>query len=222
MSERDIVQRLLVRAHQLPRAPVRLDRVFDMAGAALALVFLAPLLILVSLLLVVEGRGPVIFAHPRIGRGGRVFKVLKFRSMVTDGDSVLREHLAASPRAAAEWAADHKLRDDPRVTRLGGFLRKTSLDELPQFWNVLCGDMSIVGPRPIVEAEVSRYGRFFSAYCSIRPGITGVWQVSGRNDITYRRRVAMDALYARRKSVLLDIEIIMATVPAVLARKGSY
>ena len=222
MSQRDIVQTLLVRAYRLRRTPVRLDRAFDVALSALALLFLAPLLLIVSLVVALEGRGPIVFAHPRIGRDGRVFRVLKFRSMVVDGDRVLRDHLAACPEAAAEWAADHKLRNDPRVTRIGGFLRKSSLDELPQFWNVLRGEMSIVGPRPIVQAEVPRYGRLFKAYCLVRPGITGVWQVSGRNDISYRRRVAMDAVYARRKSVYLDVKIILATVPAVLARKGSY
>ena len=179
-------------------------------------------MLIVALMIASERQGPVIFRHTRVGKDGQRFAVLKFRSMRVDGDQVLAAHLAADPAAAAEWARDHKLRADPRITPFGRFLRKSSFDELPQLFNVLAGDMSIVGPRPIVEAEIPRYGRFFKAYCCVRPGITGVWQVSGRNDVTYRRRVAMDALYARQKSVMLDIRLIVATVPAVLTRKGSY
>ena len=222
MPSRDVVQGLLVRAHRMRRSPDACARALDLAVAVPALVFLAPLLVLVSLAVALERKGPVIFAHPRLGRGGRTFHVLKFRSMRTDGEAVLARHLRETPAAAAEWAADHKLRDDPRVTPLGRFLRKSSLDELPQLFNVVRGEMSIVGPRPIVQAEVERYGRFYEAYCSVRPGITGVWQVSGRNDVSYRRRVAMDAVYAKRKSVPLDLEIMLATIPAVLLRKGSY
>ena len=194
----------------------------DVAIAAAALLFFAPLILVVALMVMAERSGPVLFAHPRIGRDGRRFHVLKFRSMCVDADRRLAEHLAADPEAAREWARDHKLRHDPRITSVGRFLRASSLDELPQILNVLRGDMSIVGPRPIVEAEVAKYGRFFPTYCSVRPGITGVWQVSGRNDVSYRRRVAMDVVYARRKSVALDVRLMLATVPAVLARRGSY
>ena len=219
---KDIARRELVRAPQRLPFEAALSRSLDLMAAALALCLFSPVMVIVALMVALERRGPIIFRHSRIGLGGRRFPVLKFRSMRMDADQVLAAHLATDEAAAQEWARDHKLKNDPRITPLGRFLRKSSLDELPQFLNVLVGHMSIVGPRPIVEAEVRRYGRFFQAYCSVRPGITGVWQVSGRSNVTYRRRVAMDALYARRKSVLLDIRLIVATVPAVLMRTGSY
>jgi lipopolysaccharide/colanic/teichoic acid biosynthesis glycosyltransferase len=142
--------------------------------------------------------------------------------MAIDAEQRLAELLAQDPLARAEWDKDHKLRNDPRVTRLGAFLRKTSLDELPQLFNVLRGEMSLVGPRPIVDAEIAKYGRRFANYCAVKPGITGLWQVSGRNDTTYRARVAMDCVYARQRNVVMDGMIIAATVPAVLMRRGSY
>jgi lipopolysaccharide/colanic/teichoic acid biosynthesis glycosyltransferase len=194
----------------------------DVSLALIALIAFAPLMLAVACLVAAERSGPVLFRHSRIGLHAKPFRMLKFRSMHIDGDAILAAHVAANPAAADEWALSHKLRDDPRVTGLGAFLRKSSLDELPQLFNVLAGDMSIVGPRPIVQSEVARYGRFFKAYCSVRPGITGIWQVSGRTDVSYQRRVLMDALYARRKCVALDIKLILATIPAVLARKGSY
>jgi len=163
-----------------------------------------------------------IFVHRRIGKGGQTFPCLKLRTMVRDSEERLRRHLEADPAARAEWAMDQKLRADPRITPLGQFLRKSSLDELPQLVNVLAGHMSLVGPRPIVEAEVVRYGRYFRFYCAVRPGITGLWQVSGRNDTSYRRRVAMDTVYSRRRSIGTDISILVRTVPAVLASKGSF
>jgi lipopolysaccharide/colanic/teichoic acid biosynthesis glycosyltransferase len=190
--------------------------------ALIALVAFAPLMLMVATLVAAERRGPVLFRHTRIGLDGKEFRLLKFRSMHIHGDAILAAHIAANPAAAQEWAQDHKLRDDPRVSGLGTFLRKSSLDELPQLFNVLNGEMSIVGPRPIVQSEVARYGRFFKCYCSVRPGITGIWQVSGRNNVSYRRRILMDALYARRKCVVLDLKLILATIPAVLARRGSY
>jgi len=194
----------------------------DVAIALAAIVVFLPAFIIIAIAVALERQGPIIFAQRRIGRHGVAFKLYKFRSMHVDGDRIFADHIDASPDAAAEWARDHKLQRDPRVTRLGRFLRRSSLDELPQLFNVLRGDMSIVGPRPIVEAEVRRYGRFFRYYCAVRPGITGIWQISGRNHVTYRRRVAMDALYAQKKTVLLDIKIIAATIPAVLSRTGSY
>jgi lipopolysaccharide/colanic/teichoic acid biosynthesis glycosyltransferase len=190
--------------------------------ACLALLFFLPLMVLVALAIWCQDRGPVFFAHRRIGRDGRKFPCLKFRSMAIDAEERLKELLAKDPRAQAEWARDHKLRNDPRVTRLGLFLRKSSLDELPQLINVIRGEMDLVGPRPIVDGEVPKYGTRFRHYCSVNPGITGLWQVSGRNDTTYRSRVAMDCVYARSKSVPLDLWIMVATVPAVLLRKGSY
>ena len=221
--ERDVSRKALVHA-QRRRAPEPElpGRMLDVTIALIVLIVLAPVMCAVACAVALERKGPILFAHSRIGRGERAFNVLKFRSMRVDGDRVLADHLNSDPEAAAEWARDHKLREDPRVTKLGQFLRRSSLDELPQLINVIRGDMSLVGPRPIVQSEVYRYGRFFKAYCSVRPGITGVWQVSGRNDVTYRRRVAMDALYARRKGVLLDMRLLLATIPAVFARRGSY
>ena len=219
---RDAARRALVNSWR-GRAPTpRLSRSIDIGIAAVAIVFLAPLLLVIMLAVAAERAGPVLFRHPRIGKSGRRFKVYKFRRMRVDAEQILTAHLATHPAAAAEWRRDHKLRADPRITPLGRFLRQSSLDELPQLFNVLRGEMSIVGPRPIVEAEIVRYGRFFKAYCEVTPGITGVWQVSGRNDVSYRRRVAMDAVYARRKCAALDMKLMLATIPAVLSRRGSY
>jgi lipopolysaccharide/colanic/teichoic acid biosynthesis glycosyltransferase len=194
----------------------------SMALALLALIFFAPLMLAVALAIHLQDGGPVFFAHRRIGRGGRAFLCLKFRSMAVDAERRLALLLDSDHGARAEWEKDHKLRHDPRVTPLGRFLRKTSLDELPQFINVLRGEMNIVGPRPIVEGEAIRYGRQLRHYCAVKPGITGLWQVSGRNDVSYRTRVALDYVYATRRTVGLDAYIIMATVPAVLGRRGSY
>ena len=223
MLEQDIARRALVEsASQEKAAGEILGRTLDLVVATLAIILLAPLIALTAVAIIAEKKGPVLFAHERIGRHGRTFSVLKFRSMAVDGERILRDHLAADEAARAEWDADHKLRHDPRVSALGRFLRSSSVDELPQLFNVLRGDMSIVGPRPIVLAEVPKYGDLFAAYCTVRPGITGIWQVSGRNNITYQRRVEMDALYARRKSVLLDVRLMLATIPAVLTRRGSF
>ncbi|CAN7142944.1 sugar transferase [Phenylobacterium sp. LjRoot225] len=192
-------------------------------GVTLALlVFLLPVMLMVALAIYLQDGGPILFAHRRIGWNGRPFYCLKFRSMAVDAEKRLADLLASDPTARAEWELDHKLRRDPRVTPLGAFLRKSSLDELPQLLNVLRGDMSLVGPRPIVEAEVAKYGRRFHHYCAVKPGITGLWQVSGRNDTSYRTRVALDSLYARRRHAGLDAYIIACTVQAVLAKKGSY
>ncbi|WP_310541735.1 sugar transferase [Phenylobacterium sp.] len=190
--------------------------------ALVALVFVAPLMLFVALAIFSHDGGPIVFAHRRIGRGGASFPCLKFRSMAVDAEARLAEVLACDPDARAEWEKDHKLRNDPRVTKLGAFLRRTSLDELPQLFNVLAGDMSLVGPRPIVDAEIQKYGRRFQQYCAVKPGITGLWQVSGRNDTTYRARVALDCIYAKRRTAALDLAIMFNTVPAVLLRRGSY
>lgn len=205
-----------------PPARVQFWEICQVAIAILALIFLMPLMVAVALAVWAQDGGAPLFGHVRIGRGGRSFRCLKFRSMALDADERLVRLLAEDPRAAAEWARDHKLRCDPRVTRLGAFLRKSSLDELPQLLNVVRGEMNLVGPRPIVDAEIARYGRRFNHYCRVKPGITGLWQVSGRNDVSYRRRVAMDALYSRKRSVALDVRILLATIPAVLLKQGSY
>jgi exopolysaccharide production protein ExoY len=197
-------------------------RALDLTIALSILIFTLPLLIAIALVVRMQDGGRALFTHERVGCGGRSFKVLKFRSMVLDADRRLAELLASDPYARAEWERDHKLKGDPRITRIGAFLRRSSLDELPQLFNVLRGDMSIVGPRPIVTAEISRYGRRFQHYCAVKPGITGLWQVSGRNDVAYRRRVAMDTIYARNKSLVWDIKLLLLTVPAVLFASGSY
>lgn len=196
-------------------------RAADVTIALVALLVFLPLMIIIAMMVRADG-GPSLFGHSRIGVGGRSFRCLKFRSMVVDSEARLAALLASDPEARAEWARDHKLRRDPRITAFGAFLRKSSLDELPQLINVLRGDMSIVGPRPIVAAEGERYGRYLADYARVRPGITGLWQVSGRNDTSYRRRVAIDVLYSRRCSLLLDAQILVRTVPAVLMSKGSY
>jgi exopolysaccharide production protein ExoY len=197
-------------------------RVADCFIALVALIFFAPVMLLTGLCICLRDSGPALFAHERIGAGGRSFRCLKFRTMVVDSDARLAELLATDAAAQEEWRRDHKLRRDPRVTAFGRFLRKSSLDELPQLINVLLGEMSLVGPRPIVQAEVTKYGRFFRHYAAVQPGITGLWQVSGRNDVPYRRRVAMDRLYACRRGLLLYVGILLKTVPAVLLRRGSY
>ena len=218
----EILGRNLVEAGASVRARLDWERVINSMLALVLIVALAPVMAMVALLVWGQDRGPVFFAHRRIGRDGHLFPCLKFRSMAVDADARLERLLATDEAARLEWVADHKLRNDPRITAIGVFLRKSSLDELPQLFNVLRGEMSLVGPRPVVFAEAERYGRWFSHYCSVRPGITGLWQVSGRNEVSYRKRVAMDVLYSRRKSAALDIQILLNTIPAVLLRKGSY
>jgi len=174
-----------------------------------------------GLILVLEG-GPVVIRHQRIGRGGAKFGCLKFRSMVTNGDEVLRNHLNSNKTALEEWTATRKLEDDPRVTKLGRILRKTSLDELPQLFNIFVGEMSFVGPRPIVEEEIDKYGTAFGDYARARPGLTGRWQVSGRNLTTYPDRVQLDRDYIENWSFGRDLSIILMTVPAVIKARGVY
>jgi Undecaprenyl-phosphate galactose phosphotransferase WbaP len=199
-----------------------LRRILDVSVAVAGLIFLMPLLIVVAILVKLQDGGPIFFAQPRLGRAGKVFQCWKFRTMVVDAQARLDELLAHNPAARREWQRDHKLKADPRITALGAFLRKSSIDEIPQLWNVIMGEMSIVGPRPIVRAEIPRYASRFEHYCRVKPGLTGLWQISGRNDTTYRRRVAMDSLYVRRRTILMDLQIIVATVPAVLRSRGSY
>jgi lipopolysaccharide/colanic/teichoic acid biosynthesis glycosyltransferase len=199
-----------------------LSRVLDICGALAILLIALPFLVILSIALKLDSSGPLFFVQRRIGLGGREFSCIKFRTMCKDADAALKIHLMISSEARAEWARDHKLRNDPRITRLGGIVRKLSLDEFPQLINILRGEMSLVGPRPIVSSEVTRYGRYFEEYCQVRPGLTGLWQVSGRNDVTYRRRVSIDCYYVRNKSLLLDLTILFRTVPVVLGAKGSY
>lgn len=196
-------------------------RALDICIAVGALLFVLPLIIGVAVAIKLLDEGPILYAHRRVGRGGKEFACLKFRTMAVDSQERLAALLAANPAARREWERYHKLTSDPRITRLGRFLRSSSLDELPQLLNVIVGEMSLVGPRPIVRSEAVRYGRYFHTYCAVRPGITGLWQVAGRNRVSYRRRVAMDVLYVRRRRLLLNTWILLATVPAVLMRKGA-
>lgn len=194
----------------------------DLLLACLGLVFLSPLLLMTTItLLIVQGR-PIFISRPRIGKNGVPFPCIKFRTMVTDGDAVLERHLQACPEALAEWAATRKLKNDPRVTPLGAVLRKSSIDELPQLVNIIRGEMSIVGPRPIVPNEIALYGVHFMDYKQVRPGLTGLWQVSGRSQTSYSQRVALDVRYVEERSLMYDFAIIAKTIPAVLMADGSY
>jgi exopolysaccharide production protein ExoY len=194
----------------------RRKRMVDIAVAITATILVSPILFVIALAVKLSMGGPVIYRHRRIGFGGRPFDCLKFRTMVANGDEVLERHLAANPAAADEWRRSRKLADDPRVTRFGWFLRKTSLDELPQLLNILRGEMSCVGPRPIVAEELERYGIHAHEYLRARPGVTGSWQVSGRSNVSYGDRVKLDTEYVRKWSFGSDLIILARTVPAVL------
>ena len=198
----------------------RWKRVFDIVGATLLLPLLVPVMVFIYLLLMCSGGNPV-FTQRRVGQGGRMFRCYKFRSMVKDANRVLTDHLECDPAARDEWNRSFKLAQDPRVTPFGQFLRRSSLDELPQLFNVLFGDMSLVGPRPIVPSEIERYRDKIVAYCRCRPGLTGLWQVSGRNLIPYERRVRLDAVYARKQSLALDAAILFRTVGVVISGRGA-
>lgn len=197
-------------------------RVFDIVVSLCGMVFVLPLGIFLAVIIYLDNPGPVMFAHRRIGQHGKEFPCYKFRSMVTNADEVLKKHLAEHPEAREEWEQDFKLKDDPRVTRVGHILRKTSLDELPQLVNVLKGEMSLVGPRPIVQAEIEKYGDYFHDFCLVPPGITGMWQVNGRSDTTYAERVQMDSWYVRNWSVWIDIIYLLKTIKVVFSGKGAY
>jgi len=198
-----------------------LKRIADLVVSLLAITALMPMFIILYLLVKRDG-GPAFYRQSRIGEGGKTFSCWKFRSMALDADRILSEHLAANESARAEWANDHKLRNDPRITPIGAFIRKGSIDELPQLWNVLKGDMSLVGPRPIVLEERTRYGELYGYYLNQKPGITGLWQISGRNHTTYNERVALDVWYSRNWSFWLDIIIVVRTFPVVFSRSGAY
>lgn len=221
-------------AVRLPIAALPAEQVRPLLGASpwkrlldLALVTLsAPASLMLMALIAMAVRfvdgGPVLFKQERIGFRGKKFLIWKVRTMVPDAEDMLSQYLDDNPAAGAEWRATQKLQVDPRATRLGRFLRASSLDELPQLWNVLTGDMSLVGPRPLVEGEGRRYGSHYRYYLTTRPGLTGLWQVSGRNDTTYEERVAMDVRYIQSWSVLTDLLLILKTVGVVLRRSGAY
>jgi exopolysaccharide production protein ExoY len=199
-----------------------LKRSSDVVVASLCLFIFAPLMVAIALAIWMTMGGPVLFPQRRIGYKGTVFTCLKFRTMRRDADAALARHLAENPVAAAEWASTKKLKKDPRITRLGLMLRRSSLDELPQLLNVLRGEMSCVGPRPVVADELANYGTLVSDYLRVRPGLTGLWQVGGRNDVTYAERVALDSRYVRTWSLRADLTILLRTVPAVVLARGSY
>ena len=198
-----------------------LKRVFDIVGALAIIVILSPALLYISLKVRKDG-GPFIYGHERIGKDGKPFKCLKFRSMVVNSKEVLEKVLATDPEARAEWDATFKLKNDPRITQIGQFLRRTSLDELPQLFNVLRGEMSLVGPRPIITAELERYNDEVDYYLLSKPGMTGLWQVSGRSDVDYETRVYLDAWYVKNWSMWNDIAILFKTISVVLRKDGAY
>lgn len=198
-----------------------LKRAFDIVGALSIILMLMPALLVLGFLVGRDG-GPPIYGHERVGMNGRKFKCLKFRSMVINSKEVLEEVLRTDPIARAEWDKDFKLKNDPRITKVGHFIRKTSLDELPQLWNVVRGDMSLVGPRPVIEDELCRYAGDVDYYLMAKPGMTGLWQVSGRNDVDYETRVYFDSWYVKNWSLWNDIAILFKTVGVVLKRDGAY
>ena len=197
-------------------------RTFDIVAALFGIIVFSPLFLACYLLVVANSGRPGLFRHRRIGFGGREFTCLKFRTMAADAEKRLEQHLAADAEAAREWMCNHKLQDDPRITSIGKIMRRTSLDELPQLFNILKGEMSLVGPRPIVVEEVAKYQEYFSVYASGRPGLTGLWQVKGRNETTYAERVAFDVGYLRNWSLRRDIAIVLMTFTRILEGRGAY
>ena len=208
-------------APQSRRSVDPLKRALDLGIAVVILIVCLPLLIVLATAIVIQDGGPPLFGHERLGLRGEPFRCWKLRTMATNAEELLAELLVRDEAARQEWMRDHKLRRDPRITPLGRLLRASSLDELPQLLNVLCGEMSMVGPRPIVRAEAARYGARYTHYVTVLPGMTGLWQVSGRNNVSYRRRVALDTIYCRRRSLGLDLWIMIMTVPAVVASRGA-
>lgn len=197
-------------------------RILDVVLAIVLLPLLLPTLLLIFLLVKLDSRGPAVFKSERIGRDGKKFFIFKFRTMCLNAEERLKEILYQNPALAREWELDQKLRNDPRITRFGKIIRALSLDELPQIFNVLRGEMSFVGPRPIVEAEIEKYGDCFKKYTSVKPGITGLWQINGRNDTSYESRIALDSRYVNDLNLNQDLFIILKTIPVALSKKGAY
>lgn len=197
-------------------------RLLDVTGAILLLALTGPILALCAALIRWTSPGPAFYAHQRVGQRGKPFRMWKLRTMYQDSAAILARHFQANPAAQEEWRQTFKLKNDPRITPLGRYLRRFSLDELPQLWNVLVGDMSLVGPRPIVVEEIERYGTKYAAYAAMRPGITGLWQISGRSDTDYERRIRLDERYVRAWSLRTDLIILLKTPGAVLRGRGAY
>ena len=207
----------------LTRPQRAVKRLFDVVLALVFMLAFSWLMLILAIGVAATTGRPVIFGHVRVGRGGREFRCLKFRSMVPDAHQVLTDLLANDPAALTEWKKDFKLKNDPRITRFGRFLRRTSLDELPQLWNVLRGDMSLVGPRPVIQEELlHHYLSAYAHYISMRPGMSGLWQVSGRNDMSYARRVELDRSYVEHWSLWMDLRILTMTASAMVGRQGAY
>lgn len=200
-----------------------LNRVFDILFSLMALILLSPIFLIISILIKIKSPdGTIFFGHERVGKDGKLFKVYKFRTMVPNAEEKLQKMLNDNPKIKAEYEKDFKLKNDPRIIpSIGKFLRESSLDELPQFFNSLIGNLSVVGPRPIVEDEVIKYGKYATKLHSVKPGVTGLWQVSGRNDIDYDERVALDMEYIDNQSFWLNIKIIFKTVQVMALRKGA-
>jgi len=208
--------------HNLAKVSSRtLKRIFDLVGSIAIIITISPLLLYIYNKVKKDG-GPAIYGHERIGKGGKSFKCLKFRSMVTNSKEVLEDLLSKDIQAKQEWEATFKLKNDPRITKIGHFLRRTSLDELPQLFNVLKGEMSLVGPRPIITAELERYNDEVAYYLLSKPGMTGLWQVSGRSDVDYETRVYLDTWYVKNWSMWNDIAILFKTIGVVLKKDGAY
>jgi Undecaprenyl-phosphate galactose phosphotransferase WbaP len=199
-----------------------MKRTFDVVVSIALLLLLSPAFGAIALVIKLTSRGPVFYGHRRFGRDNLPFQMLKFRTMVSDADLILASYLEALPEERIEWQRHHKLKNDPRITKIGGWLRRHSLDELPQLINVLLGEMSIVGPRPISKEEIVRYGGRYRLYARVLPGITGLWQVSGRNDATYEERIGFDEYYVSNWSLLLDFYILIRTVRVVFTAEGAY
>jgi lipopolysaccharide/colanic/teichoic acid biosynthesis glycosyltransferase len=199
-----------------------IKRSLDVALVLVSLPVTLLVLGMVAAAVAMSSPGPIFYSHRRIRKNGAFFSMWKFRTMCVNSTEVLEEYLGSHPEARAEWNKSHKLRHDPRVTRIGAFLRRYSLDELPQLWNVLTGQMSLVGPRPIVAAEVEKYGDCFNCYCKVKPGLTGLWQVSGRSALTYDERVALDCEYVQRWSLAKDTVILLRTFSSVVNQDGAF
>ena len=193
-------------------------RVFDIVCSLIGLIVLSPVFIILSILVKTTSEGPVFFAHKRVGKGGKTIKIYKFRSMVTNAEELIKQF---TPEQKAEYEKNFKLENDPRVTKVGKFMRKTSLDELPQLINILKGDISVVGPRPVMDVETKIYGNYRDMLLSVKPGLTGFWAANGRSHTTYTRRRAMEIYYVKNRSVLLDLKIIFKTFISVFKREGA-
>lgn len=206
----------------MPKGALAAKRALDLFLAVPLLVFVSPLLVIIAILIRMSDGGPAIFSHRRCGLNGSTFECFKFRTMYKDAQDRLQQVLDSDPAAAAEWAEFQKLRNDPRVTPVGRFLRKSSLDELPQLFNILRGEMGVIGPRPVTSQELHRYGPNLHFYSAVRPGVLGLWQVNGRNTLTYDQRVAMDIEYVRTWTIWSDLGILVKAVPVVLFGKGAF